>query len=191
MTSFGRSQLFGTCYAWGSDPKWTCLIDRLAVVTGIHVGSTFNVGIASTTASEALSDVPSTMQRPTVPPTFSKFTHYFLTAASICGVKRIQKCKGWKDRCTGLLIEREDGMINVLGRFEAADAGSIHTIYKAATDGPLSGLAFLRAASLHEGHHVKDVLPVIGDSPPPPGYKVFRNTVSNVVNCGLWSFTDG
>ncbi|MBE3048510.1 hypothetical protein IMZ48_39620 [Candidatus Bathyarchaeota archaeon] len=89
-----------------------------------------------------------------------------------------------------MLLEKEDGMINALGSFKADDVGSIRTIYEAANDGPLSGLAF-RIDESGLKSIVGDVLPVIGDSPPPPQYEAFRNMVSNIVNPGLRSFTDG
>ena len=81
-------------------------------------------------------------------------------------------------------------MINALGSFNTDDAGSIRTIYEAATDGPLSGLAF-RFDEVRLKTIVGDVLPVIGDSPPPPRYEVFRDTVSNMVDSESRSFTDG
>lgn len=176
----GRSHIFGDCQHLGRNYQahWTRLVRRSAVITGLHVDSQFGLGVTSKPAPRtAKRTAPATIDRPLVlPPLFSS-GFPVLTKASIMGIRRLRTNRE-RPHCKGLLIERHDGTVDVLGAWDPANPSGIETIYDEATQTePLTGI-LVRTTRFGDWRRVRNIAALLGDSTPPRGYKVYRDTAS-------------
>lgn len=78
-----------------------------------------------------------------------------------------------------MLIERHNGTFDVLGKWNPADPLCAETIYDGSIERrPLTGI-LIRMGKFGVWRRVRSIVALVGDAPPPRGYKVYRDTASN------------
>lgn len=189
----GRAHIFGDSrhLEYDHPASWTCLVRRSAVITGFHIDSHFGFGVTSTPTSDAArKTVPVTIDVPVLLPPSNPNTCYVLKTASTNSIIRLH-IKRDKSYCKGLLIERHDGTFDVLGKWNPVDLPCAETIYDGSTERrPLTGI-LVRMAKFGVWRRVRSVAALVGDTTPPRGYKVYRDTASKPRQMSCGNFVNG
>lgn len=176
-TTLGRSHFFGICglitFPRYGDFRWMCLVPPGAVCAGLSydaegaaVGASWRPGAGGPVVTPVgiYCELPGK-----------------LTLASLADTSKIEvRCvreSGWP---LGALVTHSDGGAEALGDFQPGSCSChpVTTLYEAATDGPLLGLAFKYSRGSYG--IVCAIEAVTPSSPAPDDWVVIGNMVSNV-----------
>ena len=180
MTNLGRSRFLGPYYVIFAHhvARWTRLVGSNAVVRGLFQHGGAGLGVTwepGTSRSGGLN--PTVPVFPAMPEVIRNSMNMILTTASLLDISLLQIHHDG-GRCLGMLIRHQDGITDVVGRWDGARPQEVTTIYDESDDEPLTGVIF-HMAKCGNLHHVTDVIAVTGPPPTPSEAHLFLDKVSH------------